>query len=168
MNHSGGIVLGLGGRQILFFYVFLGHSFWGRKAHKQNQTQNPGTIPTIILFMCYFVRLSKKPKRGRTAGRGRPTKNVTTICSILRQFPTFYDNFRLFLPLTQNVVNRYKMSLKALRHFRTTYDRFFAVPCLPSPFGFRRVVCFFHTPKPEILYAGAPSCWKIKEKGPPA
>ena len=42
-----------------------------------------------------------------TAGRGREKKtsrqfttNVTTICDILRQFATFYDNFRLFVPLT--------------------------------------------------------------------
>ena len=42
-----------------------------------------------------------------TAGRGRGKKmsrqfatNVTTIYDILRQLATFYDNFRLFLPLT--------------------------------------------------------------------
>ena len=42
-----------------------------------------------------------------TAGRGREKKasrqfatNVTTIYDMSRQFATFYDNFRLFIPLT--------------------------------------------------------------------
>ena len=45
---------------------------------------------------------SAKSKRGRREGDGK--KNVTTICDkrhdVLRQFATFYDNFRLFVPLT--------------------------------------------------------------------
>ena len=49
---------------------------------------------------------SAKTKRGRREGDGKkyvttifPT-NVMTIYDILRQFATFYDNFRLFVPLT--------------------------------------------------------------------
>ena len=41
---------------------------------------------------------SAKTKRGRREGDGK--KSVTTIYDNLRHFATFYDNFRLFIPLT--------------------------------------------------------------------
>ena len=48
---------------------------------------------------------SAKTKRERREGDGKKTSrqfatNVTTIYEILRQIATFYDNFRLFVPLT--------------------------------------------------------------------
>ena len=44
-------------------------------------------------------------ERGRREGDGKKMSrqfatNVTTIYDMSRQFATFYDNFRLFIPLT--------------------------------------------------------------------
>ena len=46
-------------------------------------------------FECEYI--GKKPKV--TAGGGRQKRNVTTIHDI-SQFTTFYQNFRLFLPMS--------------------------------------------------------------------
>ena len=48
---------------------------------------------------------SAKSKRGRREGDGKKMSrqfatNVTTIYDMSRQFVTFYDNFRLYIPLT--------------------------------------------------------------------
>ena len=58
---------------------------------------------------------SAKTKRGRREGDGKKMSrqsatNVTTIYDMSRQFATFYDNFRLFVPLTLNVIKRHKSS----------------------------------------------------------
>ena len=47
----------------------------------------------------------RKPKGDGGKGTGKKMSrlfatNVTTICDMSRQFATFYDNFRLFVPLT--------------------------------------------------------------------
>ena len=55
-----GIVPGLGGWQnFVYVFFFSGHSLWGRKTHKQNPPQNPGTISwnvclRVFFFMCFF------------------------------------------------------------------------------------------------------------------
>ena len=53
-----------------------------------------------------LMNLFRELKRWRREGDGKKNvtticdKNVTTIYDILRQRATFYDNFRLFVPLT--------------------------------------------------------------------
>ena len=85
------------------------------------------------------------PKQKGTAGRGREKKksrqfatSVTTIYDILRRFATFYDNFRLFVPIRHKL--RHKIRHKIHRKIR--YDNLrqfmtFSVPCPSSrPFWF--------------------------------
>ena len=63
INKFAGLSPRLGGYQkvvYVFFFFFSGHSLWGRKTHKQNSPQNPGTIPwkfclRVLFFMCFFA-----------------------------------------------------------------------------------------------------------------
>ena len=54
--------------------------------------------------------------------------NVMTIYDMSRQFPTFYDNFRLFFLLTENVIEFVIKRHDNLRQFTTIYDIFCPVP----------------------------------------
>ena len=57
------------------------------------------------------------------------------ICGILRQFATCHDNFRLFVPLTWNVIKRHKLSSQAvIRCHKTSCDnlrQFMTIFCHP-------------------------------------
>ena len=45
INKFAGLSRDSGGCQKFVYAFFSGHSLWGRKTHKQNSPQNPGTIP---------------------------------------------------------------------------------------------------------------------------
>ena len=88
--------------------------FWGFKSQFGSLGRGSGCFSRGSGFS------RRKPKGDGGKGTGRKMSrqfatNVTTIYDIVRQLQaTFYDNFRLFVPLTQNVtknvIHRHKSS----------------------------------------------------------
>ena len=68
-------------------------------------SQERGTSRVVRGTSFSTSSIRRKPKGDGEKGTGKTISrqfatNITTLFDILRQFATFYDNFRLFVPLT--------------------------------------------------------------------